>query len=168
VKGRDLAGIVLGVLIPSIILPGVLILSIILLGFRYPQGIGHHFAYAPLLAGVLLFLSICVSIPTKCYEGGVSHAIGIVAFSTASAIAVFGVATILACLIGICFYRIEDEWWLVPMVAIAAGLALLSFLGSCAYVLAKKVQPRLAHLAVGTAVGFVLAGLCALLVYHSR
>ena len=158
-KGRDVAGIVLG----------VLILSILLLGFRYsPYVVGYHLEYASLLAGVLLFLSICVSIPTRYYEGGVSHAIGLVAFSTASAIAVFGAITVVGCLIGIGFYRIEDEWWLIPLMIIASGLALLSLSGSCAYVLAKKVQPRIAQLAVGTVAGFVLAGLCALLAYHWR
>jgi hypothetical protein len=158
--GWDIAGIVLG----------VLILSIVLLGFRYSLYgfIYHHFPYALLLVGVLLFLSICISIPTRYYEGGFAHAIGLVALSIASAIAVFGVITVVGCLIGISFYNIEDEWWLIPMMIIAFGLVLLTFFGSCAYVLAKKVQPRLAHLAVGTLAVFLVAGLYALLIYYAR
>jgi len=155
----DIAGIVLG----------VLILSIVLLGFRYSLYgfIYHYFPYALLPVGVLLFLSICISIPTRYYEGGFAHAIGLVALSVASAIAVFGVITVVGCLIGISYYNIEDEWWLIPMMVIAAGLILLTLFGSCAYVLAKKVQPRLWHLVTGIAACFLLSGLYALFVWQS-
>lgn len=163
-KGRDVAGFVLGALILSIALRGFYEFRWVV-GYRYYHPV---YALSALVLGVLLFLSVCVSIPTRYYGGQVTRTMGLVALSIASAIAVSGVITVVGCLIGINFYNISDEWWLLPMMIIAFGLVLLNVFGLCAYVLAKKVQPRLAHLAAGVVAVLLLAGLCGLLVYYWR
>lgn len=123
-------------------------------------------------AVALLFLSICLVIPTKLYEDSRLRIAGQLAVSMTSAI------TVAAAVLPVVFLVLEwvmeppspgssgsDIGGLVVLSMVVVGLAGILLFLPCTLILARKAKPRLAHLATGTAIVGVVGGLLGYLCY---
>jgi hypothetical protein len=118
----------------------------------------------------LLFLSTCLSLPTKLYENERLRIAGQLAASMTSAVTVASAVLPLVALLLLCVIDppsrgspAYDGGGVLIIVSAVIGLAAFLIFLPCTYILARKATMRLAHLAIGTVVAGVVGGL---LGYH--
>jgi hypothetical protein len=119
----------------------------------------------------LLFLSICLALPTKRYEDRRLRIAGQLAASMTSAAMVALVGWSLVGLVSVWISNpspgsaADDVRGIVALIFTIIGLAGAISLLPCTYILARKAKPRLAHLAIGTVVAGTVGGLLIYLCY---
>ena len=120
----------------------------------------------------LLFLSICLALPTKRYEDRRLRIARQLAASMTSAVTV--AAAVLPVVLLVLEWVMEppspgssgaDIGGLVILSMMAIGLAAILLFLPCTLILARKAKPRLAHLAIGTVVAGTVGGLLIYLCY---
>ena len=152
-KGRDIAGIVMGV-------------PVLLLGLLVALGASEMGLYWGLVSAALLFVSVGLFVPSKSYEHGRLRAIGFVALSLSAALAA-------GCVVGfgINLYSFFSEWDTdlddsLSALAVAVGcLVALAFAFLGTWVLRKKLSPSEDNLIAAIVAGIVALTLGVVLFY---
>jgi hypothetical protein len=119
----------------------------------------------------LLFLSICLALPTKRYEDRRLRIAGQLAASMTSAVMIASVVLPLVAMVSLWISNPSggsaagDVGGIVMAIITVIGLAAFLVFLPCTLILARKAKPRLAHLAIGTTVVGVVGGLLGYLCY---
>ena len=144
-KGRDIAGIVMGV-------------PLLLLGLLVGLFALRHGLYSGLVSATLLFISVGLFIPSRLYERGTTRAIGFIALSLAIALAA-GCVVAFGVHLNDSFHEYQgDDATALLFIAIGCLMAsVFPLLGT--WVLQTKLNPRKYDLAVAIAAGILALAL---------
>jgi hypothetical protein len=177
-KGRlvrmlcDVTGVLLGLLF---LVAGLFLLNGTIDYMRFGGSGGRHINSAigaALGVVALLFLSVCLALPTKLYEDRRLRIAGRLAASMTSAVTV--ASAVLPVVLIVLDWVIEppspgssgaDVGGLVVLVMMVVGLAGILIFLPCTYILARKARTRPRHLAIGTLVAGALGSLAVYLCY---